>query len=146
MKPTLAQVSELARAYLAKHMTGGALHIVLEDGNVEDSHVAWCDGYAAGIGDEEGKRLAAALRPLTEQQRRALYLADWHVPDQEQIDIAREDPDEARAVATDTCDALQAEIDRRGRLIEEQERDLAKLRAELDGANQLIAEYHAGRR
>ena len=131
MRPTLQQVSELARAYLAKHMTGGALHIVLEDGNVEDDQVTWCDGYAAGLGDEEAQRLAAALRLLTEAQRRALYLADWHVPDAEQLDIARGNPDEELAAAEDTCDcdALEAEIARRGRLIEEQERDLAQVRA-----------------
>ncbi len=140
MKPALSQVSEAARAYLAKHMTGGALHIVLDDGNVEDDHVAWCEGYAAGQGDEEGKRLAAALRLLTEAQRRALYLADWHVPDAEQLDLARGNPDEELAQddgdRTCDCDALEAEVARRGRLIEEQERDLDRLRsrvAELEG-------------
>lgn len=100
MKPALSQVSEAARAYLAKHMTGGAL----------------------------------------QAQRRALYLADWHVPDAEQLDLARGNPDEELAQddgdRTCDCDALEAEVARRGRLIEEQERDLDRLRsrvAELEG-------------
>ena len=61
-------------------VNGGALHIILEDGNYGDGHVAYCvdfiesGAYAKEVWcdhKELGKQLAfvRALVPLTEQQR-----------------------------------------------------------------------------
>lgn len=33
---------ELIRRIYKKHPAGGALHIVLDDGNMENSHIRWC--------------------------------------------------------------------------------------------------------
>jgi hypothetical protein len=55
--------------------TGGSLHIVLDDGNVDDRSVWFCYGYAAALNDEPGVAIARALIPLTEDERREV--AGW---------------------------------------------------------------------
>ena len=41
MKPTVPEVLPLVQALYARHSAGCCWHIVLDDGNVEDSSVAW---------------------------------------------------------------------------------------------------------
>lgn len=45
------RLTQLIQMIYAKHPAGGALHIVLDDGNTEDRHIQWCidhlDEYAA---------------------------------------------------------------------------------------------------
>jgi len=48
-------------AYFQEHVTWGSLHIVLDDGNVRDSDVAFCQQYALECGDTEGAFLADVL-------------------------------------------------------------------------------------
>lgn len=57
------------QAYLDANPTWGSLHVVLDDGNTEDSHVAWCQEYAAEEGDQEGYELAGLLLQMSETQR-----------------------------------------------------------------------------
>ena len=131
----LTGISKMARAYCAKNAVGGNLHIVLDDGNVDDSHLTWCEGYACAKDDDEGERLARALARLPWVYRRALYLADWHVPTPDFLEAARSEHDgrdEEVEEFTAGPSNLQEEIDRRGRLIEEQERELNRLWAELE--------------
>lgn len=54
--PEVAEVIELARAYYAKpgNSCGGLLHIVLDDYNLEDQHIAFCRAEAERAGDAEG--------------------------------------------------------------------------------------------
>lgn len=52
---------------------GGALHIVLEDGNVDNADVDFCIQYAREQGDAEGERLALILRQMSRTQRTKLY-------------------------------------------------------------------------
>lgn len=74
--PTVDEVVELARAYYAHpdNGAGGSFHIVLDDGNLEDEDVHWCQGYAAGANDRpHGWVLGVALGRLTFEQREAVY-------------------------------------------------------------------------
>lgn len=48
---------------------GCCVHIVLEDMNIEDDHVAYCEGYAAGVGHQECRELAGWLRRLKPYER-----------------------------------------------------------------------------
>lgn len=60
--------------YLKQEPTGGSLHIVIEDGNLEDDHVAWCAGYAYGINDLEGADIAELMRLMDHLQRKEVYI------------------------------------------------------------------------
>lgn len=70
-KNKLVSDEDLARfnEYFQEHITWGSLHIVLDDGNVEDSHVEFCRKYAIENGDEEGAYLAGVLAGLSQSQR-----------------------------------------------------------------------------
>lgn len=65
-------------AYYAKpgNAAGGCLHIVLDDGNVQDEHVKFCRDYAAQEGDEDGVALAELLLKMSVAQREQVFLAD----------------------------------------------------------------------
>lgn len=77
-KPTVPEVLPLVRAYYAKpnNGAGGSLHLVLDDGNTEDSSVAFCLKYAEDAGDMDGVALAAVLMQMSRTQRQKLYMAD----------------------------------------------------------------------
>jgi hypothetical protein len=54
---------------------GGALHIVIEDGNIEDVNIQWCidqmeanvwEGYAADVDDNEKPRFLKLAKDLLE--------------------------------------------------------------------------------
>ena len=74
MKPTVPEVLPLVRAYYAKpgNNVGGSLHIVLEDGNVGDSHVEHCREWAEERDDVDGVALAKLLLRMSRTQRRKL--------------------------------------------------------------------------
>lgn len=74
-RPTIPKVLPLVKVYYAKpgNGTGGSLHIVLEDGNVETSHVQWCLERAQEQGDEDGVALARLLLRMSRTQRNKLY-------------------------------------------------------------------------
>lgn len=57
----------------AGNEAGGALHIVLDDGNVEKSHVEWCRNYAASEGDVDAVMLCDELLAVSERMRERLY-------------------------------------------------------------------------
>lgn len=67
----------LVRAYYAKHPTGGSLHIVLDDNNVEDGHVEYCIKYAHEQGDEEGRLLGELLLRMSKTQRLRIAGSWW---------------------------------------------------------------------
>lgn len=74
-KLTLPMVVPLARAYYENHRTGGILHIVLDDGNLEDGHMRWCLERARLKGDIEAGFLAMLVMALSPSQRRRLVNA-----------------------------------------------------------------------
>lgn len=62
----------LAQELYAQHPVGGHLHIVLDDGNLEGHHVAWCIARAVDAGEE--RQAAFGLRLLeSKRARTALY-------------------------------------------------------------------------
>jgi hypothetical protein len=71
VRPTVPDVAPLVRAYYAKpgNDMGGSLHIVLEDENVADHHVAACIQFARERGDEDGMWLARVLLTMSRTQR-----------------------------------------------------------------------------
>jgi hypothetical protein len=73
-RPTVPVVLALACHYYAKpgNSTGGNLHVVLEDRNLEDEFIADSIERAVEQGDEEGAALARALLAMTRTQRRRL--------------------------------------------------------------------------
>lgn len=78
-KPTIPEVLPLLKAYIAKkgNTVGGSLHIVLEDGNIEDGHVAFCIKDASERGDTEGAMLASMLLRMSKTQRKKLGEVVW---------------------------------------------------------------------
>lgn len=73
-KPAVPEVLPLVHAYrdLPGNAVGGSLHIVLDDGNVDDASVAWCRDYARENGDRPGVELAEILLRMSQTQRRKL--------------------------------------------------------------------------
>ena len=57
--------------------TGGHYHIVLDDGNVEDEHVWFCQQEAEKYNDTFGIFLGIILRMFTEEEREKMYTEDW---------------------------------------------------------------------
>lgn len=68
-KPIPDDVLVRFAAYARQHLTWGSLHIVLDDGNVRDSDVAFCQKYARERGDAEGAFLADVLAGCSKSQR-----------------------------------------------------------------------------
>lgn len=69
-RPTLTpEIYARFAAYLDKNPMWGSLHIVLEDFNVADHHVAFCVQWAHDHEDPEGEALARILRSMTRTQR-----------------------------------------------------------------------------
>lgn len=69
MKPTVPSVIDEFKRYHARECAWGALHIVLDDGNVRDGDVAFCAEYAREVGDTEAARLAETLLAMSKTQR-----------------------------------------------------------------------------
>ena len=71
MRPTIPEFRDRFAAYhnRPENAAWGSLHIVLDDGNVRDSDVEFCIGWAADRGDVEGEVLARILRTMSKTQR-----------------------------------------------------------------------------
>lgn len=63
--------------------TGGLLHIVTDDGNLEDHHIKWCldecSKHPECEESEIGKLICNELLKLPMEQRRLVYEPDWAV-------------------------------------------------------------------
>ena len=55
--------------YYNEHITGGCLHIVLDDGNYEDEHVKFCVDYAIKRHDLAAEEIARELLKMNVQHR-----------------------------------------------------------------------------
>ena len=75
---TVREVIPWVRDYyeLPGNAAGGSLHIVLEDGNVDEPLVAHCIQYAAKRGDKAGVALGNILLRMSPTQR--AKVADLH--------------------------------------------------------------------
>lgn len=68
----------VARYYLETgNLSGGSLHIVTDDGNLEDGDIQYCRAYAEEQGDTAGVELADAFLRLSPRQRRKVYAWWW---------------------------------------------------------------------
>jgi hypothetical protein len=74
-RPTVPEVIGIVRDYYAKpgNSMGGSLHLVLEDGNIDDDSVRFCLQWAIEKGDQDGIGLAGMLLTMTRTQRKKLY-------------------------------------------------------------------------
>jgi hypothetical protein len=63
----------LCREYYKANSSGGGLHIVLDDGNLDDGCVGYSHGFADAREDESGGEIAALMELMTLEQRRTLY-------------------------------------------------------------------------
>lgn len=69
-RPTVPEVFLLVKEYyLAGNSVGGNLHIVFEDGNLNDKDVEFCLDEAQKAGDEKGVHLAKLLLQMSKTQR-----------------------------------------------------------------------------
>lgn len=68
-KPSIPDVLPRFVAYYRDHPAWGALHVVLDDGNVEDVFVRGCAEYAREQADVEGEALADILLRMSRTQR-----------------------------------------------------------------------------
>lgn len=71
-KPTVTpEIIERFKAYHNAPNNGawGSLHIVLDDGNIEDKHIEFCIKNAVERKDGEGAELAKLLLAFTKTQR-----------------------------------------------------------------------------
>lgn len=75
MNSKVKELVKAARDYYAhpENGCGGSLHIVLDDGNVEEEHVLWCRDHAEEQGDVEGVALCDKLLDATEDERLRVY-------------------------------------------------------------------------
>ncbi len=70
---TVSEVLPLVQAYYKFNGVGGSLHIVLDDGNLEDDSVEFCLRYARDNHDIAGQNLAKVLLRMSRKQRQKLY-------------------------------------------------------------------------
>ena len=74
MKPTIPEVMPMICEYrdTEGNGVGGSLHIVLDDGNVEDHFVSRCVEEAEKKGDVAGANLGRTLLKMSKTQRRKI--------------------------------------------------------------------------
>jgi hypothetical protein len=74
-RPTVPLVVLKAREFYTKHGNGcgGVLHIVLDDGNVEEAHVRFCRDEAVKKDDHDAIDICDDLLELTAEERYAVY-------------------------------------------------------------------------
>ena len=73
LKPTVPEVAPLVRAIYARSMVGCCLHIVLDDGNVDDGDVRFCIERAKKKGHADCEELAAKILLMSKTQRKKLH-------------------------------------------------------------------------
>lgn len=74
-KPTVPEVLPLVKEYYKDNPTGGCLHIVLDDGNIEDSHVKYCLEYSKEKNDLRAIKLSELLLQMSKTQRKKIYIS-----------------------------------------------------------------------
>ena len=73
MKPTVPEVLPLVQTIYARHCAGCCLHIVLDDGNVDDDEVQFCLDRAVTAGHADCQRCAELLVRMSKTQRLKLH-------------------------------------------------------------------------
>jgi hypothetical protein len=75
-KPTVPEVLPLVQAVYRRHSGGCCLHIVTDDGNVEDEHVTYCLEYAKEQAHPDCIAAAELLLRMSKTQRLKIYRLD----------------------------------------------------------------------
>ncbi len=94
---TVDEVTRLSKAYyaIAGNGSGGCLHIVLDDGNVDAPCVEFCRQYAEKQGDDRGVALCDALLELKDRERHSVYCAthgfEDYDPSEDEYDATEDD-------------------------------------------------------
>ncbi len=78
-KPTVTEVLPLVKAFYEKEGNGcgGNLHIVLDDGNIEDDHILYCLGKCKIYFDSDGMVICTLLLKMSKTQRLKIYNNRW---------------------------------------------------------------------
>lgn len=63
----------LARSIYERHAVGCCLHLVIDDGNLKNEHVAFCLRQAREHEHKDCERLARMIRGMTLKERRKFY-------------------------------------------------------------------------
>lgn len=69
---SLQAIGALIDEWENTYSSGGSLHIVTDDGNVEREHIEFCETYASERGDVAGVALAKLLLMLSEDEVRVV--------------------------------------------------------------------------
>lgn len=77
LKPLLPELIQYYREEL-DNPTGGNLHIVLEDGNVDESSIWFCQEETGKKADTFGYFLATLMRSFTEDELEKYYENNWN--------------------------------------------------------------------
>lgn len=82
MSEAFESALKMAQAYYAKegNICGGSLHVVLDDGNVDDECVRFSRNWAQDHQDADGVDLANKLLTITEEMRHDLYCRLHGIP------------------------------------------------------------------
>lgn len=80
--PTIDSVLKKAREFYEYYPTGGNLHIVLDDGNIEEDHVRWCVDLANNEKDLAAADLGMDLLCLTANDRHTVYCRLHGIPEE----------------------------------------------------------------
>lgn len=75
-KPFINQLISYYYKVLENH-TGGYLHIVLDDGNIEHANIVWCREECEQNNDSFGVFLCDVLLEFTEDELYETYENDW---------------------------------------------------------------------
>lgn len=73
-KPTVSEVLPIMYSYrdTEGNGVGGSLHIVLDDGNVNNDDIIWCIEFAKKNKDKAGVELGEILLRMSKTQRKKL--------------------------------------------------------------------------
>lgn len=73
-------ISDLIKFYYEdlENAAGGNLHIALDDGNLSDGNIWFCQERCEKAGDTFGYFLATLLRYFSEEEREQMYKAGWY--------------------------------------------------------------------
>jgi len=86
----LEKLCELIQNYYIYNSVGGNLHIVLDDGNLEDHHIEYClKTLVSEKKDEEAKVIGESLLNIPYDTRKKLYSNSWEYKDPASIKFIR---------------------------------------------------------
>lgn len=76
-------LDDMIARYYAKdgNGVGGNLHVILDDGNVNNEHIDFCRKQCARNGDVDGLAILDVIAAMPEEDRRAAIGFDYDVPD-----------------------------------------------------------------